>query len=575
MHLALASRRAEFQRLVVVKTIREQSSHSAEARALFMEEARLSARLSHPNVVRVTEIVELEHGAMLVMEYLDGLCLGDALRAAGDAFTLPLRIRAICEALAGLHYAHRLTDFGGRPLGIVHRDVSPQNVFLTYDGCVKLLDFGIAKADDSEAATRTGILKGRIAYMSAEQIRGEALDCRADIYAMGCVLFEAVADRRLWGGLAQGEIVRAVAEGQVPRLDDSVDGALRAIVERAMAHSREGRFSTAEEMRLALEHYLESRPDCGQVLARDIGDMLAVTCAERREQRRQEIAEAIQRIERARSDAPTPVVPPPHQQMHLEVPKAARTPQELTEAPVDDVTRGRAADERDAGASSGTGTGLWRSDAQDAPPKGRGGLWVYAVPGVLLIAAAALIAPRLTLAPDTESAPAAEASAKTNRLVVEVEPSTATILLDGEAVGVGRSSSELTDGSTHVLRVMQEGYEAVERSFVSDADAKLEIELTPSSDEEAPRGQVAAAGPRGEGSHSNAAQEPEADQPSEDSEPSARSRRKTSPASSAPATRGSVDTSRTKARAAATESTNCKPPYYYSEGVKTYKPECI
>jgi len=585
VHLALASRRAEFQRLVVVKTIREQASHSAEARALFMEEARLSARLNHPNVVRVTEIVELEHGAMLVMEYLDGLCLADALRATGEAFTLPLRIRAICEALAGLHYAHRLADYDGRPLGIVHRDVSPQNIFLTYDGCVKLLDFGIAKADDTERATRTGILKGRISYMSPEQIRGDVLDCRADVYAMGCVLFEMLANRRLWGSIAQGEIVRAVAEGRIPRLDESFDAELRAIVDRAMAYSRDERFSSADEMRLALERYLDGLPGVGQVLARDIGDMLAATCSERRDRRQREITEAIQRIERERSEAPTPVVPPPTRPVHVEVPQAAALPQGL-ERPLGGDLEAQAPEERQEASSQGTGTGLWRTEA--TATKGRGLPWfAYALPAALLIAAVALIAPRLMEDSEAlQAAATAEAEPTLHEVVVEVEPATATIFLDGTELGVGRGSARLPEGSAHVLRVVHDGYEAVERTFVSEADTRLAIELTPASEAEdtsakasrraaSARASAVAPGAVGAGDPEAISEEggEAAASDSEEAEPSARTKPRRS--SGVASGRKSADVKGAASASKGSDDVNCKPPYYFSGGVKTYKPECI
>src|SRR5690606_16586585 len=157
-------------------------------------------------------------------------------RKVGDALTLPMRLRIVCEVLSALAYAHDLTDYHGAPLGIVHRDVSPQNVFVTYDGRVKLLDFGIAKATSAPDLTRAGTIKGRIAYMPIEQLRGERVDRRADIYATGCLLWEAIAGSRLWDKLSEVQIVRRVFAGKIPELSSrvSVDPELERIVNRAI-----------------------------------------------------------------------------------------------------------------------------------------------------------------------------------------------------------------------------------------------------------------------------------------------------------------------------------------------------
>ncbi|HEY4106492.1 MAG TPA: serine/threonine-protein kinase, partial [Polyangiaceae bacterium] len=143
VHLAFATGPGGFNRLVVVKAMREELLSLPEARSMFLEEARLCARLNHPNVVQVSEVVDSASGVMIVMEYLDGRPLS-AMLQIGDSFSLPMRLRIVCEILSGLHYVHELRDFEGESLGLVHRDVSPHNVFATFDGRVKLLDFGIA-----------------------------------------------------------------------------------------------------------------------------------------------------------------------------------------------------------------------------------------------------------------------------------------------------------------------------------------------------------------------------------------------------------------------------------------------
>src|SRR5690606_2327543 len=264
VHLALATGQNDFSRLVVVKAVREGNAAIDELRKMFLSEARLSARLNHPNVVQVSEVVESGETVMLIMEYLDGMSLAETYLAAPTGFSLAMRLRVLCEVLLGLHYAHELTDYEGQPLGIVHRDVSPQNVFLTFDGRVKLLDFGIAKATTlaNRDETREGVVKGRVAYMPVEQFAREETDRRADVYAVGCMLWEAIAGTRMWGKFSDVEILQNVWSGVRPKLTDhvDVDPELAAIVDRATAHKAQDRYPTAEALRLDLEAYLKRLP---------------------------------------------------------------------------------------------------------------------------------------------------------------------------------------------------------------------------------------------------------------------------------------------------------------------------
>jgi serine/threonine protein kinase len=297
VHLALAVGQSGFKRLVVIKSMREELSTDGSNRQLFLAEARLSARLNHPNVVQVSEVLETPDGVMLVMEYLDGLSLSAAYRSAGDALTLPMRLRILCEVLSGLQYAHDLTDYHGQPLGIVHRDVSPQNVFLTFDGRVKLLDFGIAKVNAAPDRTRTGVIKGRIAYMPIEQFSATTVDRRTDVYAVGCLLWEAVARTRMWANHTESQILRDVLNGNIPRLSDhvEVDPELERIVQKATGAAPEDRHASADELRLELEAYLATLPP---VSLREIGEILAASCAEARAERQRQLTEAIAYAER-------------------------------------------------------------------------------------------------------------------------------------------------------------------------------------------------------------------------------------------------------------------------------------
>src|SRR5881394_3408460 len=192
-----------FQRLVVVKRILPHLSSDPEFVRMFTVEAKLSARLNHPNIVQVFEFSEVNGEHYLAMEFVAGVNLGDVQKRLKDV-RIPIgmaahTVREVCLALA---YAHALADEDGHRLRIIHRDVSPSNVMLGYDGSVKLLDFGVAKAlSQSEELTRTGALKGKVGYMSPEAIEGEAeLDGRTDIFAAGVVLYEMLTGRRLFRG---------------------------------------------------------------------------------------------------------------------------------------------------------------------------------------------------------------------------------------------------------------------------------------------------------------------------------------------------------------------------------------
>ena len=202
VHLAVMHAQAGFNKLLVIKQIHERFTVDPEVLGMFLDEARLAARLSHPNVVQTNEVGQDGERHFLTMEYLDGQPLNRVLWRMKDRGGLPLglHLRVLADVLAGLHYAHELVDYDGSPLGVVHRDVTPHNVFVTYDGAVKVVDFGIAKARDALTHTKVGIIKGKIAYMAPEQARGETVDRRADVFAVGVMLWEAVTGTRPWKG---------------------------------------------------------------------------------------------------------------------------------------------------------------------------------------------------------------------------------------------------------------------------------------------------------------------------------------------------------------------------------------
>src|SRR5215468_3006277 len=185
VYLAVVQGPAGFNKLVVIKKTRSELTRDPEFIAMFLDEARLAARLNHPNVVQTHEVGQEGDRYFIAMEYLDGQPLNRIRARAGSSFGVNLQVRVLADVLAGLHHAHELCDFDGTPLGVVHRDATPQNVFVTYDGLIKVVDFGIAKAVDSSAETRTGVVKGKVTYMAPEQAKGDRVDRRADIFAVG------------------------------------------------------------------------------------------------------------------------------------------------------------------------------------------------------------------------------------------------------------------------------------------------------------------------------------------------------------------------------------------------------
>jgi serine/threonine-protein kinase len=252
-------------KLLVLKRLKPSLSADPDQVAMLVDEARIAMRLNHPNIVSIFEIGEADGQYFISMEFLDGQPL-NVVRRRAEALktTLPLafQARALCDVLSGLQHAHELADYDGSPLGIVHRDVSPHNVFVTYDGHAKLVDFGIAKATSRSSHTADGIVKGKVAYMSPEQARGEALDRRSDLFAVGVMLWEAATGRRLWGELTDVAILTKLASGEVPRAstatDHPVPAAIMRICARALAPDPNERYATAAEFHDDLETYIRN-----------------------------------------------------------------------------------------------------------------------------------------------------------------------------------------------------------------------------------------------------------------------------------------------------------------------------
>jgi serine/threonine protein kinase len=318
VYLALVSSAAGVNKLLVVKQLRASLLDEPEALSMFIDEARLAARMHHPNVVQTFEVGQEGPLPYMTMEFLDGQPLHRVLRRLGvgaetdDAgeprhppLTLGMRLRIITEMLEGLHYAHELRDYDGRPMQVVHRDVSPQNLFITYDGQIKLVDFGIAKASDSVTRTEGRGLKGKLAYMSPQQAEGEALDRRADLFAAGVMLWEMLAGRRLWQGCSEATLARRLVAHDLPELGlEGVPARVLELCRKALAPALDDRYASADAFRHDLELFMAD--EGFDASPRAIGKRMAAAFAEEREQVRARIDGELRRQAEGGSFADSP-----------------------------------------------------------------------------------------------------------------------------------------------------------------------------------------------------------------------------------------------------------------------------
>ncbi len=285
VYLAVIAGPAGFNKLVVIKLIKGELAEDPDFISMFLEEARLSARLSHPNVVQTNEVGEVGSRYYIAMEYLEGQPYSRILHRLGRDRGLPLgmSLRILTDVLQGLHYAHELADFDGSALGVVHRDVTPHNVFVTYDGQVKVVDFGIAKAMNSSHETRTGMLKGKVGYMAPEQAKGERVDRRADIFSVGVMLWEAAVGRRLWKGLNEVQILHQLLAGDIPSpraMRPDISTQLEAIILRALATDRDRRQPTAQALQQELEELMDTGSERSTL--REVGRLVSSAFDEER-----------------------------------------------------------------------------------------------------------------------------------------------------------------------------------------------------------------------------------------------------------------------------------------------------
>lgn len=249
--------------LVVIKRVLPHLLDESRFIAMFRDEARLASRILHPNVCRVIDSGRVSHTYFIAMEYLHGVPLSRCmLRSARtkEALSIELVVGVLIQCCTGLHHAHELTSSDGRALDVVHRDVSPPNIFVTVDGLAKMLDFGVAKARGASQKTRTGTVKGKNSYMSPEQILGREVDRRSDVFSLGIVLWEALTSRRLFSRDTDFLTFTAITKADFEDVRDirpEVSEALAAVVRKALALDRDDRYATAQELSEALAEACE------------------------------------------------------------------------------------------------------------------------------------------------------------------------------------------------------------------------------------------------------------------------------------------------------------------------------
>ena len=280
-----------FERLVAIKMIHRHLSKQQQFMDMFLDEARIAALIRHPNVVSVFEVGEHDERYFIAMDYVSGEPLSILLdRTWGRDVSLPADMMAhvVSVTCEGLHAAHELEDPAtGSPLNVVHRDVCPQNIMIGYDGIVRLMDFGVAKAAGQLAMTQPGTQKGKVPYMSPEQIRGRGIDRRSDVFALGIVLWESTVGHRLFKDESHLRSAARVLSGKVPKpssIRSDYPAALEKIIMKALAPKPKHRFQTARDVGDALNAFLAARPVIG---AADLAALMQEHCGSRYESKKE------------------------------------------------------------------------------------------------------------------------------------------------------------------------------------------------------------------------------------------------------------------------------------------------
>jgi serine/threonine-protein kinase len=489
VYLALMRGPGAFNKLLVLKELKPEFLEDPAMIAMFLEEARLAACLGHPNVVQTLEAASEGHRHYIAMEYLDGQSLHRVLgraRRRGAAVPFEWKSAVLCSALEGLAYAHSALDYDGKPLGIVHRDMSPHNVFVGYDGQTKVLDFGIAKGANSAVETRTGLLKGKIAYMSPEQAAVEHVDARADVFAMGVMLWEAATDRRFWSGMdSDVQILRTLLRGY-PRSAreqaiSELPAGLRPVIARATALDASERHANAREL---LADYREalSRGRVPQLQPEAVGCFAQELFAEDRARLQVAIDDAL----RASREATATVSLFRRGSSDAEVPRLTDVNSDVTPSNLPGLP---AAGSGGSSLSMGAAPVFVAGASGFRSPLARGGL----LGGALVAALVAVVAPAAfwrgaggtppaaALPPATPASAAVDgrdpAAAEKVHLTVRAPPSARIVVDHQVAIGNPAIVTLPKDGASHSVHVEADGYLPRDDTFSAIGDGTLIIAL--------------------------------------------------------------------------------------------------
>jgi serine/threonine-protein kinase len=524
VYLALMAGPGGFNKLLVVKALREDVLQGSDDFVqMFLDEARLAARLNHPNIVQTYEVGESDGRYFIAMEYLEGQALRTVQRRLSTGIPIDEELRIVAQTARGLHYAHDLKGFSDEYLGVVHRDVSPQNVFLPDDGQVKLLDFGIAKTQGAEHLTKVGVIKGKIDYIAPEQVRAERIDRRADIFPLGVMMWEAVTGTRFAGGNKVGDVTKIHArvtgsERKLEEIAPDTHEELRRIINKAIALEPDKRYETAALLADDIEHYLEAegkKPN-----AKSLSDLITPLFEAERAKMRTLIDQQIQIVQRRgsmRLGDTTGSLPQFGRTTgtHSGIKSTTGGPVDLTESGYLDLSGEEALPSLETSAPSYSKPGA-EVDAPATPAPRRGvprlvvlGVVAASVAAGLFMALrsgspetnarsasaaehAASTTPALpaTSAQPSATAPAAEPAPpkpatdvrpparETVRVHIEVSPATALVTLDGSRLPKLPFTAELVkDGTMHHIQASLAGYETQKIMLPFDAPREMKIVL--------------------------------------------------------------------------------------------------
>lgn len=431
----VARREGSFSRLYAMKRLLPHLRTDEQVRAMFLDEARYAGLIRHANVVSVLDVGEDDDGPYLVMDYIDGVALSDLLQL-GEPVPMQIGLRIAQQTADGLHVAHELCDPGGARLGLVHRDVSPQNILVGFDGVVRVADFGIAKALGQSSRTATGVLKGKLGYLSPEQLRFEEPDRRSDLFSLGVVLHELLSGQRLYPSTRGMEAARRILREPPPDITDERPDTPAPVVEllfELLAKDPEHRPSSAQEVSRRINAVL------GDLVADEglleIADEMEQRFGERRAERKAELAEHLQALSTTPTTTPTT--------------EASPTPAgESTTRP---IHRGRLSKVAVAGV----------------------------VAAVVLAGGALLLSVMRSDSGPAAASPAAASVSGPVTIVVETEPAGATVHVAGTPRGVTPATVSLPRGAAQLpLRCVLSGYLDHQTTVVPDVDQRLRFSLT-------------------------------------------------------------------------------------------------